>query len=81
MVISLVLVWIYLQIYYLPLPFKGVFCSKFKLSYEEQQAENEKNERISGMIRQKLDDMGFVSFAEILTTIICFFTGCSGWTW
>lgn len=72
MMISLVLVWIYLQIYYLPLPFKGVFFSKFKLSDEEQQAENAKNRRIEGVIRQKLDDLGPMSFAEILTTIIFF---------
>ncbi len=70
MVISLVLVWIYLQIYYLPLPFKEVFFKKFKQTDEEKLAEQIKNDRISRMILQKIDDLGAMSFREVVTTLI-----------
>jgi hypothetical protein len=50
---------IYLQIYYLPLPFKNIFGKQVEESSYSIEMNRQKNERISSLIAQKCSGITF----------------------
>jgi len=50
---------IYLQIYYLPLPFKNIFGKQVEESSYSIEMKRQKNERISSLIAQKCSGFTF----------------------
>ncbi len=55
----------FLQIYYLPLPFKTIFKKKDEETFYLAEMEAKKSERISRLISKKCDELGKWSFREI----------------
>ena len=67
LVLCLLMVWIWLQIYYLPLP----FCSKATKNQSEQDTELEQlqKDRIAKLIKAKWEELGSVTYQEATVAV------------
>ena len=60
----------FLQIYYLPFPFKTIFKKKDEETFYLAEMEARKSQRISGLIAKKCAELGSWSFREVSVAII-----------
>ena len=73
MVVCLLLTWIYLQLYYLPLPFKGLFGQKDEEAEKQAEKEAQNEKKVSELIAQKYNELGSWSFKEIQVSVVFVF--------
>jgi len=70
MLLCLLLTWFYLQIYYLPLPFRNLFSKEDDESRALAESERRKEKRVADLIVQKCSELGSWSFKEIQVSIV-----------
>lgn len=70
MMICLLFTWFYLQLYYLPLPFKNLFVKEDEESRALAESERRKQKRVADLIAQKCHELGSWTFKEIQVSIV-----------
>ena len=70
MILCLLLTWIYLQLYYLPMPFKNLFGKEDDEAARLAEMEVEKQKKVSEMIAKKCEELGDWSFKEIQVSML-----------